>query len=101
MKEIEEKNKKQKINIRITISILTILIGIISGIYISKYLYLIILIGIFLFMHTLIRNNKKGEEKETRDIQKQIEDKKEKIKMTHLNYTIKQLIWNQMIIHKI
>ena len=92
VEEIEEKNKKQKINIIITISILTILIGIISGIYLSKYLYLIILIGIFLFIHTLIRNNKKSEEIETRDIQKQIEDKKEKIKI--LEYEISQLLNN-------
>ena len=92
VEEIKEKNKKQKINIKITISILTILIGIISGIYLSKYLYLIILIGIFLFMHTLIRNNKKGEERETRDIQKQIEDKKEKIKL--LEDEISQLLKN-------
>ena len=79
LEKIEEKNKKQKNNIKIIFSIIIILTGIVTGKLIINYLYLIIFIGIFLLFFTILKNNKKIKEKNTKKILELINEKNNEI----------------------
>ena len=67
-KKLQEKNKKKK-NSKIIISILIILLGLILGIFVTKYLYGISAIGILILIIGLI-NNKKINEKYVKEYER-------------------------------
>ena len=84
IERVKKENKKEKNN-KIIISVLIILLGIILGIFISKYLYLISLIGLPIL---LLEKNKKNKEENNLKIEMILKIEEKNSKKSELNEKI-------------